>query len=144
MLGKNLVPSLSEDSAPERRHGHRFPLHLTCRITFPWKKSPELLGSTVDMSRSGVKVVFEEAVTIDQLPGIGEPARILIDLPHSPHISPRCFECGGVMVRTEVLEPQRLTAAFEIQRSRVCDRSGQPSQTDDSSLASQLLRGSVQ
>jgi hypothetical protein len=96
------------------------------------------------MSRSGVKVVFEEAVTIDQLPGIGEPACILIDLPHSTHISPRCLECWGVMVRTEVLEPQRLAVAFEMRRTRVCDRSGQPSQPGDSSLASLLLRGSVQ
>ena len=144
MLGKNLVPLLFEHSAPERRCGHRFQLHLTCRITFPWKKSGELLGSTMDISRSGVNVEIENVRNRKELPGIGEPARILIDLPHSSHISPRCFECGGVMVRTNVLEPQRLAAAFEIRRTRVCDRSGQPSQTDDSSLASMLLRGSVQ
>ena len=91
-----------------------------------------------------LKVELENVRNREELPGIEEPVRILIDLPHSSHISPRCFECGGVMVRTNVLEPQRLAAAFEIRRTRVCDRSGQPSQTDDSSLASMLLRGSVQ
>ena len=144
MPGKNLVPSLTEDSAPERRRGHRFPLRLSCRVTFPWKESRELLGDTADISRSGVKVVFEEAVTSDELPGIGEPARILIDLPHSSHISPRCLECWGLMVRTEVLEAQRLAAAFEIRRIRVCDRSGQPCQPGDSPLGSLLLRGPLQ
>ena len=144
MLGKYLVPSLSEDSASERRHGNRFPLHLTCRVTFPWKESRELLGSTADISRSGVKVVFEEAVTSEELPGIGEPARILIDLPHSTHISPRCLECWGVMVRTEVLEPQRLAAAFKMRRTLVCDRSGQPCQPGDSPLAGLLLRSPIQ
>lgn len=144
MLGKNLVSSLSEDSAPERRCGHRFALRLTCRVTFPWKESRELLGTTADISRSGVKVVFEKAETSEELPGIGEPARIVIDLPHSSHISPRSLECRGVMVRTEVLVPQRLAAAFEIRRVRVCDRSGQPSQPGDSPLAGLLLRGPIQ
>ena len=88
--------------------------------------------------------MFEKALTREELPGIGEPARILIDLPHSSHISPRCLECWGVIVRTEVLEPQRLAAAFEIRRIRVCDQSGQPSQPGDSPLATLVLRGPIQ
>lgn len=144
MLGKNLEFSLSEYSGPERRRGHRFQLRLTCRVTFPWKDSRELPGSTADISRSGVKVVFENAGKRDELPGIREPARILIDLPHSSHISPRCLECWGVIVRTELLKTQRLAAAFEIRRIRVCDQSGQPSQPDDSPLANLLLRGPIQ
>ena len=144
MLGKNLEFSLSEYSGPERRRGHRFQLRLTCRVTFPWKESRELPGSTADISRSGVKVVFENAGKRDELPGIGEPARILIDLPHSSHISPRCLECWGVIVRTEALQPQRLAAAFEIRRARICDRSGQPSQPGDSPLAALLVRGPIQ
>ena len=144
MLGKNLVLSLNEDSVLERRRGQRFPLRLTCRVTFPWKKSRELLGTTADISRSGLKVVFEKAEASEELPGIGEPACIVIDLPHSSHISPRCLECLSVMVRTEVLKPEGLAAAFEIRRVRVCDRSGQTSQPVDSPLASLLLRGPIQ
>ena len=103
-----------------------------------------MLGRTADISRSGVKVVFKKALTREELPGIGEPARILIDLPHSSHISPRCLECWGVTARTEVLNPQPLAAAFEIRRIHVCDRSGQPSQPGDSPLANPLRHGPIQ
>ncbi len=82
--------------------------------------------------------MFEKAGTREKLPAIGEPARILIDLPHSPHISPRCLECWGVLVRTEALQPQRLAAAFEIRRVRVCDQSGQSSHPGDSPLKGRL------
>ena len=144
MLGKNLESSLPEYLGPERRRGRRFPLRLACRVAFPWKDPRELPCSTADISRSGVKVVFENAGTSEGLPGIGEAARILIDLPHSSHISPRCLECWGVLVRTEALQPQRLAAAFEIRRARICDRSGQPSQPGDSPLAALLVRGPIQ
>ena len=119
-------------------------MRLTCRVTFPWKESREFLGSTAYISHSGVKVVFKKGKTSEELPGIGEPARIVIDLPHSSRISPRCLEFRGVMERIEVLKSQRLAAAFEIRRTRVCDRSGQPFQPGAPSLASLLPRGPIQ
>jgi hypothetical protein len=144
MLGELLLSQVTDSSAPERRRGHRFPLHLACRVTLPFRKSRELPGTTTDISRSGVKVVFENVGGSDELPAVGESASILIDLPHTPSISPRCLECRGVMVRTEVLEPQRLAAAFEIRRIGVCDRSGQSSQPSDSLLAGLVPHGPIQ
>ena len=144
MLGELVLSQLPDTSAHERRRGHRFPLRLACRVTLPFRDSRELAGTTTDISRSGVKVVFENVGGSDELPAVGESATVLIDLPHSAYISPRCLECRGVTVRSDVLESDRFTVAFEIRRIRVCDRNGQSSEPNDSLLAGLILHGPIQ
>jgi hypothetical protein len=144
MLGKDVVSPPFEQSGPDRRRGRRFPLRLACRVAFPWTKAPELLGRTVDISRSGVKVAFENEGAGRELPRNGYPARILIDLPHSPRIASRCLECWCVLVRTEAPGPNQLTAAFEIRRVRVCDRDGSESPLRNSPLERLVPQGSIQ
>jgi len=133
-----------EHRAMEKRHGRRFQLSLVCRVTLAWRESRELTGSTANISRSGVKIVFQDVKDRSELPGVGESVRILIDLPHSTNIAPRCMECLGAAVRVETVEDVRFAVAFEIRRIRVCDRSGQAFQPGDSLLASVLLHGPVQ
>jgi len=144
MLGRNLGLQAHEQRAMEKRHGRRFQLNLGCRVTLAWRESRELSGSTANISRSGVKIVFHDVERRDELPGTGESVRILIDLPHSTNITPRCLECLGAAVRAETLEDGRFAVAFEIRRIRVCDRSGQAFQPGDSLLASILLHGPLQ
>jgi len=144
MLGKNVGPSGEQEPALERRQGQRFPLRLSCRITAAFRETREWLGSTTDISRSGVRVLLKDIADAGGLPRLGESVRVLIDLPHSANIAPRCLECMGATVRKEPRENREVLVAVEIRRIRVCDRNGKTYQPGDSLLASVLLRGPVQ
>ncbi len=143
MLGKNIGTARQQDPAPERRRGQRFPLRLPCRVTAAFRKTSEWKGSTDDISRSGVRVLLSDVSDPGKLPRPGDSVRVVIDLPHSPNIAPRCLECLGAAVRKEPRENRELLLAVEIRRIRVCDRNGKTYQPGDSLLASVLLRGPV-
>lgn len=143
MLGKNAGPSGQRDSAVERRRGQRFPLRLPCRVTAAFRETSEWTGSTNDISRSGVRVLLVNVAYPGKLPRLGESVRVLIDLPHSANIAPRCLECMGTAVRKVPGENQELLLAIEI-RIRVCDQKGKTYQPGDSPLASVLLRRPAQ
>ncbi len=110
-------------TAVERRRGKRYLLRLACRVTSWDGHFEEMLGTTTDISRTGVRVVFSDEVAPLKL-HIGETACVLVDLPHSPYFTPRKLECICRVVRIGDEDPTRPTAAFEIARIRVRERNG--------------------
>ena len=110
-------------TAVERRRGKRYLLRLACRVTSWGGHFAEMLGTTTDISRTGVRVVFPDEVAPLKLQ-IGEPACVLVDLPHSPYVTPRQLECMCRVVRIGGEDLTGPMAAFEIVRTRVRERSG--------------------
>lgn len=141
MLEENVGPAGRQDTAVERRRGRRFQLRLSCRVAPAFREGTELPGSTNDISRSGVCVLLKDVTDPASVPRMGESVRVLIDLPHTAIIAPRCLECLGTAVRREAREKNEFLLAVEIRRIRVCDRNGQTHHPGDSFLASVLLRG---
>jgi c-di-GMP-binding flagellar brake protein YcgR len=110
-------------TAVERRRGKRYLLRLACRVTSPDEHFEEMRGTTTDISRTGVRVVFPDKVALPML-HIGETACVLVDLPQSPYFTPRQLECIGRVVRIGDKDPTGPAAAFEIVRTRVRERNG--------------------
>ncbi len=102
----------------ERRRGKRYALRLACRVTSPDGRFEELRGTTADISRTGVRVVF-----LDDVPQLnlqaGEIACVLIDLPRSPCFTPRQLECIARVVRSADNGCAGPATAFELIRTRV-------------------------
>ena len=104
----------------ERRRGRRFGLHLSCRIHC--SSRAEVGGLTEDISRSGLRVAFTGQ---DSVPAVGEQVRIVIDLPSSPEISPRCLECAAEAVRAP-RDDAHHTVAFRMLRWWIRDAQEHP------------------
>jgi PilZ domain len=111
-------------TAVERRRGKRYLLRLACRVTSPDERFAEIQGTTTDISRTGVRVVFKDMAAVPTL-CIGETACVLMDLPQSPYFTPRLLECIGRVVRVGDTDPGGTAVAFEIIRTRVRERDGQ-------------------
>lgn len=107
----------------ERRRGKRYLLRLSCRVTSPDERFKEIAGTTSDISRTGVRVVFKDATTFPKL-HLGESVCVLIDLPQSPYFSPRQLECTGKVVRIGENSPGGTWVACEIIRTRVREING--------------------
>ena len=118
-------------TAIERRGGKRYLLRLACRVTSWDGHFEEMGGTTTDISRTGVRVVFPDEVALPML-HIGETACVLVDLPHSPYFTPRQLECICRVVRIGDEDPTGPTAAFEIVRTRVRERNGRLADEDPS------------
>jgi c-di-GMP-binding flagellar brake protein YcgR len=122
--------------AIERRRGKRYLLRLACRVTSWDGHFEEMQGTTTDISRTGVRVVFPDEVALPML-RIGETACVLVDLPESSCFTPRQLECMSRVVRIGDEDPTGPTAAFEIVRARVRERDGRPVDED---LTTKLLQ----
>lgn len=114
MQGTQLAVDMTSATL-DRRAGRRFKLRLTCRISSPWEDAGELTGVTEDMSRSGILLTLDGSVEV--LPAIGDTLKIIVDLPQSPNISPRCMVCMTKVVR--VIDPQDAPASLAVQIHRV-------------------------
>ena len=89
-----MFSSTAVATAVERRRGKRYLLRLACRVTSWDGHFEEMLGTTTDMSRTGVRVVFSDEVAPPRVVRIGDE------------------------------DPTGPTAAFEIARIRVRERNG--------------------
>jgi hypothetical protein len=76
----------------------------------------EMAGITSDISRSGMLVTFPSVAVPGALPNVGEPVRIVIDLPQSVGFSPRCLESMARVVRVGGPGASGPSVAFEIDR----------------------------
>ncbi len=123
MCSSSTAAATAVARAIERRRGKRYPLLLACRVTSPDGHFAEMQGTTIDISRTGVCVVFADEVAPLKLQ-IGERACVLVDLPENPYFTPRQLECTGRVVRMADEDPTGLSAAFEIVRARVRERNG--------------------
>jgi hypothetical protein len=118
------VRGVACDSPFDKRRGRRFSLRLPCRLL---TGLGALNGMTENISRSGMLIQFERVETLGPLPSVGDATHILVDLPQSGHIAPRCLECWVTAVRTVESEPEHWSMAFQIHRTGICDHKGRPS-----------------
>lgn len=96
------------------RRDTRYDVQLGCRVFSPLPSFSELVGVTLNMSRSGLLAVFGEAESSDAVP-VGTPVRIAVELPGSRGKSTRCIECLGRVARVgDQAVPRQV--AFALQR----------------------------
>ena len=117
------------------RRDTRYDVQLGCRVFSPLPSFSELIGVTLNMSRSGLLAVFGEAESSDAVPSVGTPVRIAVELPGSSGKSARCIECLGRVARvSDQAAPRQV--AFVLQRYQF-----QPGVSPDSpDLASDVPR----
>lgn len=108
-------------SSNERRRGYRFDMRLTCRVSFPRKASDKVSGTTQDVSRSGLLILFPEN-ELPKVPAVGDMARIVLDLPKAPDSSPKCLDCMARVVRINDAELGHRLVAFEVRSMRFTGR----------------------
>jgi hypothetical protein len=74
-------------------------VRLKCRITSPriWPRSTT--GMTENISRSGVLVRWDECSAEPDLPGLGEPVTLEIELPANHSFVRKCIYCQAIVVR---------------------------------------------
>ncbi|MEN6534329.1 MAG: PilZ domain-containing protein [Bryobacteraceae bacterium] len=105
----------------DRRDGKRFKLRLACVVSSPSRHFERINGTTSDISRTGVRVVFSDKTVLSSFHP-GDIVSIEIDLPQSPYFSPRSLECLSRVVRVEADEADSVAVAFVIVRNRVRER----------------------
>lgn len=77
---------------------------------------------TSDISRSGILVAFEKSGSREMWLGVGDLVRIVLVLPRSRHLSPRCLDCVAVAVRVADNDEEPRQVAFEFRRVKVRNR----------------------
>ncbi len=97
------------------RRDTRYEVQLSCRVFSPLPSCSELVGVTLNMSRSGLLAVFGEAGSSEEGPSVGTPVRIAIKLPGSGGKSSRYIECMGRVARVTDQAAAR-QVAFALQR----------------------------
>lgn len=97
------------------RRDTRYEVQLNCRVFSPLPSFSEIVGVTLNMSRTGLLAVFGEAGSPDAVPLVGTPVRIAIELPGSGGKSARFIECMGRVARVSDQAASR-HVAFALQR----------------------------
>ena len=112
----------TESAGIDRRQEIRHAVERPCRVALESPPLDELTGVTTNVSRSGMLVRFPDFTPLGELPGIGEQARVVIDLPPSAKYAPRTLECFVRVVRAEESAGDPPALAFEVQRMQIRDR----------------------
>jgi hypothetical protein len=112
--------------AMDRRQELRHLVERPCRVASTALPEGGITGVTANVSRSGMLVRFPGAEGAGLLPMVGEPARIVMDLPSPMKFSPRALECVASAVR--VLDPEKESpaVAFEIYRMKIRSQRRRP------------------
>ena len=101
----------------ERRRGVRYPVELDCSVSeFPGPVR-RVQGKTVNMSRCGVLVRLEQDGASPLTLGMGDTARVVLEMPNAPYFRGCWLECNCRAVRVEELTDSRWVA-FEVKRYR--------------------------
>jgi hypothetical protein len=108
-------------NTPDLRRDARYDVQLICRVSSPFETFGDLSGVTLNMSRSGMLVSFDEVQPLQLMPVVGQPARITLELPRSPSPQRRCIECVGRVVRLGEGAESRCVA-FELRRYEFRER----------------------
>ena len=106
----------------DRRREARLAVERPCRVAPESPESEKLSGKTLNVSRSGILIHFPDCEMPDDLPQVGEQARVAIDLPPSENYTPRTLECSARVVRSEESAGNPPALAFKIQRMQIRDR----------------------
>lgn len=99
----------------DSRRGVRYPVELECRLSVLVAPAATVPGKTVNMSRCGVLVWFHQPMPSPAMPGPGDLARILLELPHAPSLRGRCLDCLCRVVRVDI-QADACLVAFDVKR----------------------------
>jgi hypothetical protein len=85
----------------ESRRGTRYPVHLDCKLSLLREPDAAFAGQTLDMSSCGVLVTWDGAGRPPAVPGVGELARVVVELPQAPFFRGCWLDCACRVVRVE-------------------------------------------
>lgn len=108
----------------ERRREPRQRVNLNCTVTpgKAWLSHVEIAGQIKDISRGGVLVEFAGVPCPEELRVIGNPVKILVELPPYSDSSPRYLQLLSRVVRVVDRNPACPAVAFEVYRVEIRSR----------------------
>jgi hypothetical protein len=109
----------------DRRRATRLDVERTCRVAATALPTGGITGVTANVSRSGMLVKFPDKNSAGPLPKVGEPARIVLDLPENANYAPRALECVASVVRAADSGEDSPTLAFAIHKMKIRPRKKQ-------------------
>ena len=101
----------------ESRRGVRYPVELDCRVSTRSDPKRPSSGRTVNVSRCGVLVSFDRGGSAWVRPEVGDPARVMLELPNASQIRGCCVECMCRVARVHD-RPGAHSVAFDVVRYR--------------------------
>jgi hypothetical protein len=106
----------------EKRRNTRLDISLRCRICSPGPGSQLLTGVTENMSRGDVLVHLEAELASAELPCVGDPLLIEIDLPANHAFGQKCMQCQATLVRVSKPDNGPAHLAMRIHKMRFQSR----------------------
>ena len=102
----------------ERRRNTRLEINRVCRLSSPRLGSLPLVGVTENMSRGDVIVLLPEECAGSELPSVGDPMIVEIDLPANHAFGRKCMQCQTTVVRIATSETGAPRLAMRIHKMR--------------------------
>lgn len=99
----------------ESRRGVRYPVELECRVSALVAPTAAVPGKTLNMSRCGVLVSVHEPTPSPAVLGLGDLARVVLELPRAPYFRGHCLDCLCRVVRVDIQADARVLA-FDVKR----------------------------
>lgn len=118
----------------EKRRNTRLDISLPCRICSPGSGSQLLSGVTENMSRGDVLVLLEGELAFAELPCIGDPLLIEIDLPANHAFGQKCMQCQATVVRVSKPDNGPAYLAMRIHKMRFQSRAELDSMARDAGM----------
>ncbi|HSB14659.1 MAG TPA: PilZ domain-containing protein [Bryobacteraceae bacterium] len=102
----------------ERRRSSRLDISLQCRVSSPRIGSRVLMGITENMSRGDVLVLLDGEQALPELPCVGDPLIVEIELPENHAFGRKCMQCQTTVVRVSQSEEGVPRVALRIHKMR--------------------------
>jgi hypothetical protein len=118
----------------DKRRNTRLDISLPCRICSPGSGSQLLSGVTENMSRGDVLVVLEGERASAELPCVGDPLLIEIDLPANHAFGQKCMQCQATVVRVSTPDDGPASLAMRIHKMRFQSRAEAESFAQDAGM----------
>jgi c-di-GMP-binding flagellar brake protein YcgR len=101
----------------ERRRNARLDINLQCRITSPRAGTRPLAAVTENMSRGDILVLLGDQAS-EEIPCLGDPLIVEIDLPANHTFGRKCMQCQTTVVRIDKSEMGGARLALRIHKMR--------------------------
>lgn len=102
----------------ERRRSSRLDISLQCRVSSPRIGSRILTGITENMSRGDVLVLLDGEHVLSELPCVGDPLIVEIELPENHAFGRKCMQCQTTVVRVSHSDEGAPRVALRIHKMR--------------------------
>ena len=99
----------------ELRHGARYPVRLACSLSQAGSSKTVFYGETLNMSSHGMLISLKADGAAQTLPGEGQLALVVVELPQAPYSRECLLDCACRVVRVEDRGDSQ-TLALEVKR----------------------------